>query len=301
MNARAFGPGPERRRRLWQTTKINGWSALLGLAAALWTAAPAASPLNSKSRAAADPGLGSARLSTSAHYDALPAFHEIEHVPERKREFFDYLTPLVQQENQRILEDRKRLLSLRRGWEAGRGATASDRAFVRRLARDYQLEPRRSYRGTLDELLHRVDVIPHSLVLAQAAKESAWGSSRFARQANNLFGQWCFERGCGLVPRKRPHGATHEVRRFPTVGASVSSYVRNLNTHASYQRLRDLRAAQRAAGEALSGVRLAEGLERYSARGRAYVDDVRTLIVQNDLEPARSAGEPAADVALSTP
>jgi Bax protein len=295
MDTRTCGARSERARQPWQIAKKFGWRPLIGLAVGIWAAIAVATPLNTKARVVSDPGPGSAR------YEVLPAFHEIEHVPERKREFFDYLTPLVQQENQRILAERKRLLSIRRAWETGRSFTGADRAFVRRLAREYQLETNRSYRGTLDELLDRVDAIPHSLVLAQAAKESGWGSSRFARQANNLFGQWCFERGCGLVPRKRPAGATHEVRKFPTVGASVRSYVRNLNTHPSYQQLRDLRAAQRAQGEVLSGVRLAEGLEQYSARGRAYVDDVRALIVQNDLEAAAAGRAPVTDVALSAP
>jgi Bax protein len=231
-------------------------------------------------------------------YPALPDFDRIDHVPARKREFFEYLNPLISRENAQILAERRQLLAIRRDWEAGRGVSAADRRFVERLAGEYRLEPIRSYRGTLDDLLKRVDVIPRSLVLAQAAKESGWGSSRFARQANNLFGQWCFERGCGLVPQSRPAGLTHEVRKFDSVSDSVSSYVRNLNTHPSYQRMRELRAMLRAREAPLCGVRLAEGLESYSARGSKYVREVQTLIVQNDLESAWTGGPPSEPITL---
>jgi Bax protein len=235
-------------------------------------------------------------------YRSLPAFHEIDHVPAKKREFFDYLTPLIRMENAAVLAQRQRLLSIRSAWEGGRGLSAADRAFVAGLVRDYRVERTgRSYRVLLDVLLERVDAIPRSLALAQAAKESGWGSSRFARQANNLFGQWCFERGCGLIPRSRPTGQTHEVRKYPTVRASVRSYVRNLNTHPSYEPLRQRRAALRSGGAPLCGVRLAEGLENYSVRGSEYVREVQALIVQNDLEQAWSGGPPGRAARVSAP
>jgi Bax protein len=271
---------------------------LVGLALVLLTTVASASPLGPKARFAADPVLGAGPARGER---ALPAFHEIEHVPERKREFFAYLGPLVHQENERILADRRRLLEVRRAW-AVRGLTAADRAFVNRLAKEYRLSQGRSYRVMLDDLVKRVDVIPRSLVLAQAAKESGWGSSRFARNANNLFGQWCFESGCGVVPLGRPSSASHEVRRFPTVRASVRSYLRNLNSHPSYEPLRDVRATMRARGQALCGVTLAAGLERYSERGRAYVYEVQSLIVQNDLEAAWTGSlPPPVDIAANAP
>jgi Bax protein len=134
---------------------------------------------------------------------------------------------------------------------------------------------------------------------ARTPKDSGGGSSCFARQANNLFGQWCFEPGCGLVPLSRPEGATHEVRKFASVSASVSSYVRNLNTHPSYQKMRELREMLRSREAPLCGVRLAEGLESYSARGSRYVREVQMLIVQNDLESTWSGGLPPDPVDLN--
>ncbi|MFU8817302.1 MAG: glucosaminidase domain-containing protein [Pseudomonadales bacterium] len=248
---------------------------------------------------AAEPGAGQA---VPVSGGALPPFHRIGQVEERKREFFDYLTPLIRMENQIILAQRARLLSIYSDLQKGQGIGASDRAFLRTLGGEYRLaDGERSYRALLDALLERVDVIPRSLVLAQAAKESGWGSSRFARSANNLFGQWCFERGCGLVPRDRPAGQTHEVRKYASVRASVRSYVRNLNTHPSYEPFRQRRAALRSRDAPLCGVRLAEGLERYSARGSEYVREVQALIVQNDLESAWSGGLPARAMSVSAP
>jgi Bax protein len=132
-------------------------------------------------------------------------------------------------------------------------------------------------------LLQRVDVVPVSLVLAQAAKESAWGRSRFAREGNNLFGEWCFTAGCGMVPRRRESGKTHEVETFPSVRAAVASYIHNLNSHPSYRMLRSIRASLREAGKPLNGLALARGLEAYSAQGSDYVASVRDIIRKNRL------------------
>lgn len=215
--------------------------------------------------------------------DPLPPFHEIQQTAERKQRFFEYLTPVIRAENDRIRRQRERLLALHAAWTSGDEPRRSQ--FLDTLARQYDLKSDDlSPRRLLDALLRRVDVIPRSLVLAQAAKESAWGSSRFARQANNLFGQWCYRTGCGLVPRRRPEGMKHEVRTFDSVKDSVASYIKNLNTHDSYANLREKRAELRAAARPLSGVLLAEGLSRYSERGERYVREVQSLIRQNSLE-----------------
>jgi len=217
--------------------------------------------------------------------EPLPAFHEIEQVSEKKQRFFAYLTPVIRAENERIRSQRERLLTIVEAQRAGEEPGWLDRRFIADLADEYRLDTEDlDMSQTLDRLVERVDVIPRSLVLVQAAKESGWGSSRFARRANNLFGQWCFEAGCGVVPRNRPAGRTHEVQSFDTVRDAVASYVRNLNTHRSYEELREVRAELRAADAPLSGVRLATGLDRYSERGEVYVREVQSMIRQNDLE-----------------
>ncbi|MDZ7770570.1 MAG: glucosaminidase domain-containing protein [Woeseiaceae bacterium] len=136
----------------------------------------------------------------------------------------------------------------------------------------------------LELLQRRVDTIPEALVLVQAAKESGWGRSRFAREGNALFGEWCYNEGCGIVPGARGEGRTHEVRAFDTVYDAVGSYIRNLNTHRSYLDLRLARQAARESGEAPSAFQLAEHLSRYSERGDVYVREIQSMIRQNDLE-----------------
>jgi Bax protein len=129
--------------------------------------------------------------------------------------------------------------------------------------------------------LARVDTVPLSLVLAQAANESSWGQSRFAQEGNNLFGEWCFREGCGIVPEQRSAGKSHEVAAFDSVNASVRSYLHNLNTGRAYAALRKLRQQARAAGEAPKAMVLASGLARYSERGLAYVHEIKAMIRSN--------------------
>jgi Bax protein len=129
----------------------------------------------------------------------------------------------------------------------------------------------------------RVDVLPPSLVLAQAANESAWGTSRFALEGNSLFGQWCYVEGCGIVPRRRARGATHEVKSFDSVAGTVRAYFNNINTNQSYEYLRELRADMREEDQPIDSMVLAFGLEPYSQRGDRYVDEVQNIIMQNDL------------------
>lgn len=133
-------------------------------------------------------------------------------------------------------------------------------------------------------LRKRLDVIPPSLIMAQAANESAWGTSRFATEGNNLFGQWCFTKGCGLVPTARGEDATHEVASFSSPYRSVRAYIQNLNRHPTYQQLRELRHSDRNDNEALSGLELAGGLLGYSERGEDYVKEIRSMIRYNNLE-----------------
>jgi Bax protein len=136
---------------------------------------------------------------------------------------------------------------------------------------------------TRRELLKRVDIIPPALILAQAANESAYGTSRFSRLANNLFGEWTFTPGTGIVPLARPHGKTYEVRRFKSISASLNSYLKNLNTHRAYKGLRERRAYLRSENLPLKSVELAEGLTRYSIRGEEYVKSIKRIIRQNRL------------------
>ncbi len=129
--------------------------------------------------------------------------------------------------------------------------------------------------------MQSVDVIPLEMALVQAANESAWGQSRFARDANNYFGQWCYEKGCGLVPLKRTAGATHEVKSFATANLSVRAYMKNINTSRAYAEFRDIRRDLRHQHRTLDAELLAMGLKSYSERGMAYVKVIQTMIRSN--------------------
>lgn len=214
---------------------------------------------------------------------ALVALDAIADTAARKAAFFGLLRPLIDRENARTLQDRARLLVIRREFAAGESPTDRDRRWLADLAQRYRL-PGTVFAVSLpliDALLERVDAVPQRLVLIQAAKESGWGRSRLSRLGNNLFGQWCFEPGCGIVPARRAAGATHEVAVFADLRAAVRAYLRNLNTNGFYDDLRALRAARREANEPLTAEALIPGLLFYSERREAYLDDLRAMLRQN--------------------
>lgn len=221
----------------------------------------------------------------------LPAdLARVPRITERKRLFFLSLLPMVLIANEEISRKREELLWLFERFDAGEALDAVEAEFVASIAREYGLkgDPLADF-GARDALLKRVDIVPPSLVLAQAANESAYGTSRFALKGNNLFGEWTLIPGNGLVPRQRPAGEIYEVRRFPTLLDSVKAYLKNINTHTAYLPLRDRRAALRAEGLPLQGRDLARGLTKYSVRGEAYVDEIREIIRRNRLSLLSSA------------
>jgi Bax protein len=217
---------------------------------------------------------------------ALP--HDLAEVPEnaeRKAIFFRAVLPLVLQVNEEILAERKKLLDIRARLRAHQHVTQAERAWLQAMAKRYETTP-----GDLEQLIRRVDVIPPSLALAQAAEESGWGSSRFVREGNALFGQWTTLDEGHQLPLAREEGRTHRVASFASLLESTRAYARNLNSHRAYREFRDVRAAARAEGLAAGGIELAATLSRYSQRGTAYVHRIRGLIVVNglrDLDGAR--------------
>ena len=120
--------------------------------------------------------------------------------------------------------------------------------------------------------------------MAQAAVESGWGTSRFAEEAHNLFGHWCYTAGCGIVPSKRPAGAKHEVKKFNNVEESLTAYFNNINTHNAYRPWRQLRAQLRDAPQQFTGSTMVAELGKYSGRGSVYIQELRTVIRSNNLE-----------------
>ncbi|GAB4165538.1 MAG: hypothetical protein Tsb0017_12910 [Geothermobacteraceae bacterium] len=198
---------------------------------------------------------------------------------EKKRLFYLALLPMALMLNEEIRLERKQLVTILDRADHGEKTSENDRAFLASLCQRYRVKgDPLADRSARDALLRRVDTIPVDLILAQAANESAYGTSRFSRLANNLFGEWTFTPGSGLVPEGRPEGATYEVRVFTTLYESLKSYARNINTHWAYESLRLRREQLKAAGKSPSGFALASGLHLYSTRRQAYVEDIRRMI-----------------------
>lgn len=215
----------------------------------------------------------------------IPDFAAIAETAARKQAFFDFLRPVAEYHNQRLLALRQRVLKWQRLLTQDVELSAAERKLMRQQAEYFLIDIEdRTDLEVVEILLRRVDVVPVSLVLAQAATESGWGSSRFAVAGNNLFGIWCYKPGCGIVPLRRGGSATHEVAAFPSPADSVSAYFRNINTHPAYREFRDLRQELRAADQPLSGLQLAEGLSRYSKRGQLYIEQIKGMIRGNQLE-----------------
>jgi Bax protein len=225
-----------------------------------------------------------ARLTYPGHMPtltAVPDFSAIKDNVERKKAFFAYLEPFIERENARLLKLRQQVLELQAKQQLQQNWSLEEYAFIYSLFDEFKVDyPEADARG-LQDLLSRVDVLPASLVLNQAAKESGWGSSRFAAEGFNFFGQWCFKSGCGVVPSRRSAGKYHEVAMFEHIAESVNAYFYNLNTFYVYEDLRGIRASLRAKKQQVTGEQLAHGLSRYSERGEQYVAEIKDMIVAN--------------------
>ena len=203
----------------------------------------------------------------------------IREIDQRKAVFFKTVLPLVLQVNEQILQDRARLWDLSARQNTGDTLSAVDRLWLAVMSERYGTK-----RGNINALLNRHDVVPPSLALAQAASESAWGTSRFVREGNAMFGEWTWtDKHQGIVPSERAAGKTHRVRAFSSLYESVLSYAVNLNKHRAYKEYRSMRATLRAEGRTIDGMYLAGALHRYSERGASYVDELRAIISGNDL------------------
>ena len=217
----------------------------------------------------------------TASLSNLPDLKAISDTNQRKAVFFDFLMPIVEDQNNAILAQRERLLDIEKEYRSNQRLSFMAKLRLKALARDYAVEwDDKASVAMIDELKRRVDLVPVPLVLVQAAKESGWGTSRFALEGNNLFGQWCYTPGCGIVPSKRSAGASHEVQVFDSVDDAIAAYLHNINTGRAYKSLRQIRAGQRRAGKRPEGKRLADGLLYYSERRQAYVDEVKQMLQQ---------------------
>ena len=198
----------------------------------------------------------------------------------KKETFIKIVLPLIVAENERILADRGKLLFL----SEKKFTTDTEKQWLRQKLLEYKVK-----KGDLKELAIRMDIIPTSIALAQAAKESGWGTSRFALEGNAIFGQWTWS-GQGIAPLDRESNKNHKILKFPILRASVKAYQNNLNTHKSYSKFRQKRFTLREKNKKIKGLELTETLNNYAQTGSEYTKILNQIIKQNrltDFEPVR--------------
>ena len=191
----------------------------------------------------------------------------------KKETFIKIVLPLIVAENEKILDDREKLKLL----VEKKFTSDLEKQWLRQKLLEYKVK-----KGNLDELMHRMDMIPVSIALAQAAKESGWGTSRFALEGNAIFGQWTWD-GQGIAPLKRDGGKNHKILKFPILRASVKAYKNNLNTHKSYFKFREKRKSLRSKNKKITGLALTDTLKNYAQTGSEYTKILNQIITQNRL------------------
>ena len=192
----------------------------------------------------------------------------------KKRELFiKIILPLILDENNQISEDREKLFKI----ISKSFNTVGERVWLKRKFKEYKIDDQ-----DLAKLKMRMDIIPVSVAIAQAANESGWGTSRFALEGNALFGQWTWSKK-GISPKNKDPDQSHKILQFKILKASVRAYKNNLNTHNAYQEFREARAKMREEGKSINGSKLAKHLERYASIGEKYVLILEDIIEKNSL------------------
>jgi Bax protein len=209
---------------------------------------------------------------------------DVQHANDRKDVFLRVMLPLILEANERVQQQRAQLLVIDAKLAAGQTLTGEQLGRLDAIAAEYGLDSDR-----IDLLLRRVDAVPPSLALAQAAIESGWGTSRFVLEGNAVFGQWAWGEEDGLVPLGREQGKTHKIKSFQQLTDSVRAYVHNLNTHNAYRAFREKRLMLRAEGKQLTGISLVPTLTAYSEMKGRYLELLRGIITANDLQPLDGA------------
>ncbi len=215
----------------------------------------------------------------------LPAdIADVASVATRKRVFIKAILPVVLRVNEDILAAREKLRELRGILDSGMSLGDDQRKWLYEMANRYETNP-----YDWDAFMARVDIIPPSLAIAQAAEESGWGTSRFAREGNALFGQYTFAAANGMLPEERASGRQHLIRAYSSLVDGVRSYMHNLNYHRAYGEFRNARKWLRDRSKPIDGDKLAGELLRYSERGAKYVKTIRTIMRANNLAPLDDA------------
>jgi Bax protein len=212
------------------------------------------------------------------YFTRLPKdLNSIKSVKEKKETFLQILLPLIVAENETIKKDREYLLKIVKNNESEKG-----KKWLNKKYRAYKVSDR-----NISELIKKIDIIPTSIALAQAAKESGWGTSRFALEGNAVYGQWTWN-GDGIEPLEKTKDQNHKILKFPLLRASVKAYIANLNTHRGYRSFRAKRAELRKQNKKLTGIELIHELDNYAQTGKEYTKILEQIIKQNDLDELES-------------
>jgi Bax protein len=191
----------------------------------------------------------------------------------KKDTFIKIVMPLILDENNRILENRKKLFKI-----LGKSTNSmGEKRWLKRRFKEYGIK-----KGDITELKVRMDIIPPSIAIAQAAIESGWGTSRFALEGNAMFGQWTWSKK-GIEPTEKSKNQNHKILKFSMLRSSVKAYKNNLNTHRGYKEFREKRAELRKNNKKISGLKLVSYLYNYAATGKNYTKSLKKTIDQNRL------------------
>ena len=201
----------------------------------------------------------------------------------KKLKFIETLLPLISYQNQKIIVERKRLFEIYDYLDVQKTLHKGDIIFLKNIAKKYLINSKNKHKIDLvEELLQLVDIIPNSIVLAQAANESGWGSSRFAKEHNALFGQYTYDEKNGVVPLRRDKGKRYLIRYFSSIDKSVESYFKNINTHYAYEKFRQIRSGMNKNNLGLNIKLLTQHLDVY-AKDEFYVETINSIIETNNL------------------
>ena len=209
---------------------------------------------------------------------------DVSYLKDNKKKFVRTVLPLIINENQKILSVRNNLLLLKNKLSSNYSLNKSELQILKKLSKNHKIKFNNSHKlDVINNLLKKVDIIPNSIVLAQAAIESGWGSSRFAQDFNALFGEYTYDSNKGVIPLDRENGENHLIKAFNSYNSSVESYFNNINSHYAYEQFRELRKVMRERNNFSNVTLLVDKLDTY-AEDENYIQTIRSVIKNNNFE-----------------
>ncbi len=209
---------------------------------------------------------------------------DVSYLKDNKKKFVRTVLPLIINKNQKILSVRNNLLLLKNKLSSNYSLNKSELQILKKISKNYKIKFNNSHKlDVINNLLKKVDIIPNSIVLAQAAIESGWGSSRFAQDFNALFGEYTYDSNKGVIPLERENGENHLIKAFNSYNSSVESYFNNINSHYAYEHFRELRKVMRERNNFSNVTLLVDKLDTY-AEDENYIQTIRSVIKNNNFE-----------------